>query len=56
MCNTCFCRILHHFTPEIEIGSYIHFYNEERIHTSIGMMSPCEAEAALLEPVVKILD
>ena len=39
-----------------EIDSYIHFYNEERIHTSIGMMSPCEAEAALLEPVVKILD
>ncbi len=39
-----------------EIDSYIHFYNEERIHTSIGMASPCESEAALLEPCVKILD
>lgn len=39
-----------------EIDSYIHFYNEERIHTSIGMSTPCGAEAEILEPVVKILD
>ncbi len=39
-----------------EIDSYIHFYNEERIHTSIGMASPCESESAFIEPCVKILD
>lgn len=39
-----------------EIDSYIHFYNEERIHTSIGMSTPCGAEAEILEPVVKTLD
>ena len=39
-----------------EIDSYIHFYNEARIHTSIGMSTPCDAEAEILEPVVKILD
>ena len=39
-----------------EIDSYIHFYTEERIHTSIGMSTPCGAEAEILEPVVKILD
>ena len=39
-----------------EIDQYINFYNDIRIHSSIGMMVPAEAEQKLLEPCSRRLD
>ena len=32
------------FTARREIGSYIHYYNISRLHSSLGYMSPVEFE------------
>ncbi len=39
-----------------EIDAYIHFYNEVRLHSYNAMKSPSEAETALSDGCVKVLD